>query len=49
MPFIATHIPGLMVYEPRVFEDSRGYFFESYNADLFKNEGVDFIFVQDNQ
>jgi dTDP-4-dehydrorhamnose 3,5-epimerase len=49
MPFIPTDIPGLQVYEPRVFEDSRGYFFESYNAELFKKEGVDFSFVQDNQ
>lgn len=49
MPFVQTDIPGLRVYEPRVFEDSRGYFFESYNADLFKKEGVDFVFLQDNQ
>lgn len=49
MPFIATDIPGLLVYEPRVFEDSRGYFFESYNADVFKKEGIDTVFVQDNQ
>jgi dTDP-4-dehydrorhamnose 3,5-epimerase len=49
MPFIATEIPGLLVFEPKVFADSRGYFFESYNANIFKQEGVDIVFVQDNQ
>ena len=49
MPFIKTDFPGLLVFEPRVFEDSRGYFFESYNRESFVNEGVDFTFVQDNQ
>ncbi len=49
MPFITTNLPGLLVYEPKVFEDSRGYFFESYNADSFKKEGVEIVFVQDNQ
>ncbi|HQR02395.1 MAG TPA: dTDP-4-dehydrorhamnose 3,5-epimerase family protein, partial [Ferruginibacter sp.] len=32
MPFIKTDIQGLLVFEPTVFEDSRGYFYESYNA-----------------
>jgi dTDP-4-dehydrorhamnose 3,5-epimerase len=49
MPFIATDIPGLLVFEPKVFADSRGYFFESYNANIFLNEGIDIRFVQDNQ
>jgi dTDP-4-dehydrorhamnose 3,5-epimerase len=49
MPFIKTDIAGLMVYEPRVFEDSRGYFFESYNANSFAAENVAIQFVQDNQ
>ncbi|MBS1509824.1 MAG: dTDP-4-dehydrorhamnose 3,5-epimerase [Bacteroidetes bacterium] len=49
MPFIETDIPGLMVYEPKVFEDSRGYFFESYNANSFAVAGVTITFVQDNQ
>ncbi|MDQ3682044.1 MAG: dTDP-4-dehydrorhamnose 3,5-epimerase family protein, partial [Bacteroidota bacterium] len=35
MPFNTCHIPGLIIIEPAVFEDSRGYFFESYNQDLF--------------
>ena len=49
MPFITTHIPGLKIFEPRVFEDSRGYFFEAYNEDVFRKEGIDMQFVQDNQ
>jgi len=49
MPFIKTQFPGLLVFEPKVFEDSRGYFFESYNQKLFSEEGVEINFVQDNQ
>ena len=49
MPFETTDIPGVLVFEPRMFEDSRGYFFESYNEKLFKESGIDFRFVQDNQ
>ena len=36
MPFIDTYIPGLKIFEPRVFEDNRGYFFEAYNDEVFK-------------
>jgi len=49
MPFTTTAFPGLLIYEPNVFEDSRGYFFESYNANAFSSGGVDIKFVQDNQ
>lgn len=49
MPFTAADIPGLLIFEPKVFEDSRGYFFESYNENIFRQEGVDLRFVQDNQ
>jgi dTDP-4-dehydrorhamnose 3,5-epimerase len=49
MPFVTTPIKNLLVFEPKVFEDSRGYFFESYNEKTFKEEGVDFRWVQDNQ
>ena len=49
MPFIKTEFPGLIIFEPTVFKDSRGYFFESYNANDFKKEGFDITFVQDNQ
>lgn len=49
MPFVKTPIEGLLVFEPAVFEDSRGYFFESYNESIFKKEGIDINWVQDNQ
>ncbi len=49
MPFIKTDFPGLLVYEPPVFGDGRGYFFESYNAATFSKEGIALTFVQDNQ
>jgi len=49
MPFIETPIPDLLVFEPKVFEDSRGYFFEAYNEDTFQKEGINIKFVQDNQ
>ncbi|NOT51613.1 MAG: dTDP-4-dehydrorhamnose 3,5-epimerase [Chitinophagaceae bacterium] len=49
MPFIETDIAGLLVFEPNVFEDSRGYFFESYNENIFKEQGIDVRWVQDNQ
>lgn len=49
MPFIKTEFPGLLVFEPKVFEDNRGYFFESYNKNVFLDEGLDINFVQDNQ
>lgn len=49
MPFITTNIPDLLVYEPKVFADSRGYFFESYNEKIFEQQGLNMRFVQDNQ
>ncbi len=49
MPFIKTDFPDLLIFEPKVFADSRGYFFESYNANTCSAEGVDITFVQDNQ
>lgn len=49
MPFIETSIKDLVIFEPRVFEDSRGYFFESYNKNVFKEVGIHQEFVQDNQ
>ncbi len=44
-----TGIEGLLVIEPRIFTDDRGYFFESFNQRLFAENGVDTEFVQDNQ
>lgn len=49
MSFIETGIHGLMVFEPKVFKDSRGYFFEAYNKNLYDKQGIDIKFVQDNQ
>ncbi|MFT5647581.1 MAG: dTDP-4-dehydrorhamnose 3,5-epimerase [Aureispira sp.] len=49
MPFIKTDFPGLIVFEPKVFGDHRGYFYESYNAKSFKEGGINADFVQDNQ
>lgn len=49
MQITTTHIPDLKILEPRVFEDNRGYFFESYNQATFQHNGIDIEFVQDNQ
>ncbi|MEO6220791.1 MAG: dTDP-4-dehydrorhamnose 3,5-epimerase [Ginsengibacter sp.] len=49
MAFETTDFPGLLVYTPKVFEDKRGYFFESYNQKIFSAEGVEVNFIQDNQ
>lgn len=42
-------IEGLCVIEPTVFKDERGYFVETYNQNDMKAEGLDMVFVQDNQ
>lgn len=44
-----TAIEGLIELTPRVFEDERGHFFESYNKPLFASLGLSMDFVQDNQ
>ncbi len=49
MPFMQTPISNLLVFEPKIHEDSRGYFFESFNLQTFRAEGIDINFVQDNQ
>jgi dTDP-4-dehydrorhamnose 3,5-epimerase len=49
MPFLSTEFPGLFVFEPNVFEDQRGYFFESYNQGICETSGIHTRFVQDNQ
>lgn len=43
------HIEGPLVLQPRVFFDERGYFYESYNKQLFEKLGIDVNFLQDNQ
>lgn len=47
--FIKTEIEGLLVIEPHVFLDERGYFMETYNSLDFKKAGINANFVQDNQ
>jgi len=49
MPFVETPIKDLKIFEPRQFSDDRGYFFESYNQELFKQAGIQRNFVQDNE
>ena len=48
MQFLPTEIPGVVVIEPRVFDDPRGFFLEAYHASKFKEAGIDVAFVQDN-
>lgn len=47
--FIETGIEGLVIVEPTVFGDNRGYFMETYNYNEFAAAGLDMVFVQDNQ
>lgn len=49
MNVIKTDIDGLVIIEPRVFGDSRGYFFESFSERDFKRKVADVDFVQDNE
>ena len=49
MPFVSTAITGLFIFEPSVYKDERGYFFESYNEQTFHGQGHTQRFVQDNQ
>lgn len=48
MQFTPTAIPDVLRIEPKVFEDARGYFYESYRRDLFAAHGIPAEFVQDN-
>lgn len=49
MQVIATTIPDLLVIQPKIFEDPRGYFYESYNKSNFAEHNIHVEFVQDNQ
>ncbi|NOR74017.1 MAG: dTDP-4-dehydrorhamnose 3,5-epimerase [Draconibacterium sp.] len=49
MKTIKTYLPGLVVIEPRVFEDDRGYFFESYRYKNYIEAGITEPFIQDNE
>ncbi|MBW8295551.1 dTDP-4-dehydrorhamnose 3,5-epimerase [Sphingopyxis sp.] len=48
MQFIPTDMEGVVIVEPKVFGDDRGFFMESWNAELFRDNGLDLVFVQDN-
>ena len=49
MPFTPTKFPDVFVFEPSVFQDDRGFFFESYSLRLFQANQLPNVFVQDNQ
>lgn len=49
MKFIDTSIKDVLLIKPRLWEDERGYFYESYNQKLFKEAGITANFVQDNE
>lgn len=49
MEIVKTSIEGLVVIQPRVFEDKRGYFMESYKESFFKENFPDIHFIQDNE
>ena len=48
MHFIKTEIPDVVIIEPRVFGDERGFFMETWQRKTFAENGIDFDFVQDN-
>lgn len=48
MQITPTTIPGVVKIQPRIFEDERGFLFESYQSRLFKKQGIGVKFVQDN-
>jgi dTDP-4-dehydrorhamnose 3,5-epimerase len=48
MRFVRTGIPGVIVVEPRVHRDERGFFLETYHAAKYRDGGIDANFVQDN-
>ncbi len=49
MEITKTAIEGLLIIQPKVFGDDRGYFFESFRLDRLRENGVDLNFVQDNE
>ncbi len=48
MKFIPTDIPGVIVVEPQVFKDERGFFLETFHQQRYAAGGIDAVFVQDN-
>lgn len=49
MEILETALPGLLILQPRVFADERGYFLETFRSDHFEKAGIDLKFVQDNE
>ena len=49
MNVIPTEIPDVKIIEPRIFGDSRGYFFESWNLERYREAGIDCDWIQDNE
>ncbi|MFW5831593.1 MAG: dTDP-4-dehydrorhamnose 3,5-epimerase [Prolixibacteraceae bacterium] len=49
MKVTEIHLPGLLIIEPRIMEDSRGYFFESFHQKRYEEHGIEVLFVQDNE
>lgn len=49
MNIIQTQIPDVLIIEPRVFQDDRGYFFESFSQRLFEEKICKTVFIQDNE
>lgn len=49
MKITETPLPGLLIIEPSVFNDERGYFYESYNLQQYQKIGIEIPFVQDNE
>ena len=49
MKIITTNIPEVKIIEPDIFKDNRGYFFESYNYEKYREIGIDDDFIQDNE
>ena len=48
MKFVETPLPGVLLIEPEVFGDDRGFFMETYHAERFRSAGIELPFVQDN-
>ena len=48
MKIIQTHLPGVVVIEPKVFGDKRGFFLETFRQDVLQQAGINVTFVQDN-
>ena len=49
MEIIKTDIEGLLIIKPKIFEDNRGYFFESFNKKAFEDNELNYNFIQDNE